>query len=213
MALKRQWPEVRRCEASPLFPLPWHPAMSSDTQIVSTEETTSKEMVDTSAGFVSQILTPGSSLHPTFLLILDGAFATLLCVFLALLFLTRGSVHIMVLIGIEGCLWASIKWCVVCWSDGVLDAEHAEGSSPSSRGLSPLRNRRPKRKRKLNERISWYKHHTACDQIQCILHSTSQAHSSSVIAVHAQSSRTTSSSFSRFLAPKQTLPTSHKRMR
>lgn len=64
-------------------------------------------------GFLANILTPGSSLDPTFLLVLDGAFALLLCVFLGLLFLTRGSIHIVALIGIEGCLWASIKWCVI----------------------------------------------------------------------------------------------------
>lgn len=68
----------------------------------------SQGLADT--GFLGNILTPGSSLHPTFLLILDGAFALLLCVFLGLLVLTRGNVHIFALIGIEGCLWASIKW-------------------------------------------------------------------------------------------------------
>lgn len=68
--------------------------------------------MDASAGFISQILTPGSSLHPTFLLILDGAFAMLLCVFLALLFVTKGNIHILILIGIEGCLWASVKWFI-----------------------------------------------------------------------------------------------------
>ena len=60
--------------------------------------------------FLAEVLSPGSSFHPTFLLILDVAFASLLCVFLALLFLTRGNPHIIVLIGIEGCLWASVKW-------------------------------------------------------------------------------------------------------
>ena len=60
--------------------------------------------------FLAQILEPGSSLHPTFLLILDGAFALLLCVFLGLLFLTGGNIHILALIGIEGGLWASVKW-------------------------------------------------------------------------------------------------------
>lgn len=60
--------------------------------------------------FFSSLLTPGSSLNPTFLLILDGAFATLLAIFIALLFLLSGNVHIIVLIGIELCLWASVKW-------------------------------------------------------------------------------------------------------
>lgn len=60
--------------------------------------------------FLDTVLTPGSSLHPTFLLILNGAFALLLCVFLGLLALTRGNIHIFALICIEGCLWASVKW-------------------------------------------------------------------------------------------------------
>ncbi|KAI0347046.1 hypothetical protein BDW22DRAFT_1425126 [Trametopsis cervina] len=63
-------------------------------------------------GSFPNILTPGSSLHPSLLLILDGAFGLLLCVFLGLLVLTKGSVHIFALIGIEGCLWASVKWVV-----------------------------------------------------------------------------------------------------
>lgn len=67
----------------------------------------------TQTGFLTDILTPGSSLRPEFLLILDAAFTALLCVFVVLLFLTRGSIHIFVLIGIEGCLWASVKWCVL----------------------------------------------------------------------------------------------------
>ncbi|KAI0092588.1 hypothetical protein BDY19DRAFT_990299 [Irpex rosettiformis] len=63
-------------------------------------------------GLFGQILAPGSSLHPTFLLVLDGAFGLLFCVFLGLLFLTSGNVHILALMLIEGCLWASVKWVV-----------------------------------------------------------------------------------------------------
>lgn len=73
------------------------------------QDTTS---LDGAAGFLSNIFTPGSSLNPTFLLMLDGAFALLLCVFLGLLVLTRGNFHIIALIVIEGCLWASVKWYV-----------------------------------------------------------------------------------------------------
>ncbi|KAH8118328.1 hypothetical protein DFH11DRAFT_1566839 [Phellopilus nigrolimitatus] len=63
--------------------------------------------------FVSSfLLKPGSSLNPTFLLVLDGAFAALLCIFISLLFLLSGSLHIVALIGIELCLWASVKWFV-----------------------------------------------------------------------------------------------------
>jgi hypothetical protein len=76
------------------------------------DDTSPQESLTTNLGFLSNVFTPGSSLHPTFLLILDGAFGMLLCVFLGLLFLTRGNVHIFALIGIEGCLWASVKWCV-----------------------------------------------------------------------------------------------------
>jgi len=62
--------------------------------------------------FFATLLTPGSSLHPSFLLILDGAFLLLLGVFLGLLWLTSGSIHIFVLIGVELGLWASVKWFV-----------------------------------------------------------------------------------------------------
>ncbi|KAL5530197.1 hypothetical protein ACEPAF_6454 [Sanghuangporus sanghuang] len=62
--------------------------------------------------FFSTLLKPGSSLHPTFLRILDAAFATLLAIFISLLYLLSGNVHIIFLIGIELCLWASVKWFV-----------------------------------------------------------------------------------------------------
>jgi hypothetical protein len=62
--------------------------------------------------FLSEILKPGSSLNATFLAILDGAFVSLLLILIGLLFLTSGSIHIFVLIFIEMCLWASVKWCV-----------------------------------------------------------------------------------------------------
>ncbi|KAI0356698.1 hypothetical protein OH77DRAFT_1423660 [Trametes cingulata] len=63
-------------------------------------------------GFFSNILTPGSSLNPTFLLILDGAFGFLLLVLLSLFILTRGNLHLLFLMIIECCLWASVKWFV-----------------------------------------------------------------------------------------------------
>ena len=65
------------------------------------------------SGFFSNILIPGSSLNPNFLIALDIAFGLLLCVFLVLLVLTRGNVHIIVLIGVEVCLWTSVKWYVL----------------------------------------------------------------------------------------------------
>ena len=69
--------------------------------------------VDASESFFTQILDPGSSFHPTFLLILDGAFASLLLLLLALLYVTSGNVHFLGLIGVELGLWASIKWWVL----------------------------------------------------------------------------------------------------
>ncbi|KAK7049693.1 hypothetical protein VNI00_005724 [Paramarasmius palmivorus] len=64
------------------------------------------------ANFFANILTPGSSLHPTFQLILDAAFIALFVILLGLFFVTGGNVHIAGLIGIELCLWASVKWFV-----------------------------------------------------------------------------------------------------
>jgi len=61
--------------------------------------------------FFATLLNPGSSLHPTFLILLDGAFVALLSIFVILLCLTR-SLHIVVLMGIELALWASVKWYV-----------------------------------------------------------------------------------------------------
>ncbi|CAE6365340.1 unnamed protein product [Rhizoctonia solani] len=58
----------------------------------------------------NEILKPGSSRHPVFLLIVDGALALLLSVLLSLLYLTSGNMHVVVLIVIELCLWGSIKW-------------------------------------------------------------------------------------------------------
>ncbi|KIM42933.1 hypothetical protein M413DRAFT_444551, partial [Hebeloma cylindrosporum] len=62
--------------------------------------------------FLSTILQPGSSLHPTFLLIVDCAFLLLLLVFITLAFLTAGNPHVFALMGIELCLWVSVKWFV-----------------------------------------------------------------------------------------------------
>ena len=60
--------------------------------------------------FFHNILTPGSSLNPVFLAILDGAFLCLFLVLLALAYLTSGNPHIFALIGVKLCLWASVKW-------------------------------------------------------------------------------------------------------
>lgn len=65
------------------------------------------------ADFISHILTPGSSLHPTFLLIVDGAFALLTVVLLGMIALTygtTGNVHFVILTVIDVGLWGSVKW-------------------------------------------------------------------------------------------------------
>ncbi|KAF9246934.1 hypothetical protein BU15DRAFT_21274, partial [Melanogaster broomeanus] len=58
----------------------------------------------------SFILKPGSSLHPTFLLGVDCAFALLFLVFVWSAYLTNGNVHFFILMAIEVALWASVKW-------------------------------------------------------------------------------------------------------
>ncbi|KAF8219975.1 hypothetical protein L208DRAFT_1336477 [Tricholoma matsutake] len=70
------------------------------------------EEVETEESFINTILKPGSSLNPTFLAVLDGAFACLFSVLLVLAFLTSGNIHVFVLLGIEFSLWASVKWFV-----------------------------------------------------------------------------------------------------
>ncbi|KAJ2990129.1 hypothetical protein NUW54_g8568 [Trametes sanguinea] len=71
-----------------------------------------QEASSNGGGFFSNILTPGSSLNPTFLLILDGAFGLLLVVLLSLFVITHWNIHLLFLMVIEGCLWASVKWFV-----------------------------------------------------------------------------------------------------
>lgn len=58
------------------------------------------------------LLTPGSSLHPNFLLAVDGTLAFLLVVLVGLAFAASSSarIHVLALIGIELGLWASVKW-------------------------------------------------------------------------------------------------------
>ena len=59
---------------------------------------------------LSTILTPGSSLNPTFLLVVDGVLALLALTLVSLIVLTGGSVHPIALLLIELALWVSIKW-------------------------------------------------------------------------------------------------------
>jgi ER protein Pkr1 len=63
-----------------------------------------------SAPLLSVILQPGSSLHPTFLLILDVVLGSLALLLLALLYLTGGNLHFVGLLGVELSLWATLKW-------------------------------------------------------------------------------------------------------
>ncbi|KAJ7095195.1 hypothetical protein B0H15DRAFT_828470 [Mycena belliarum] len=61
--------------------------------------------------FFADVLKPGSSLQPQFILILDTAFVSLFCILILLVVLT-GSLHVYALIAIELALWASVKWFV-----------------------------------------------------------------------------------------------------
>ena len=65
---------------------------------------------DPITSFFSTILEPGSSLHPTFLLIVDGAFVFLVLTLLSLAFLTSGNIHIVALTVLSLGLWGSVKW-------------------------------------------------------------------------------------------------------
>ncbi len=60
--------------------------------------------------FLSAVLTPGSSLNPTFLLIVDGVLALLALALVSLIVAPRGSVHSIALLLVERALWVSIKW-------------------------------------------------------------------------------------------------------
>ncbi|KAF8528981.1 hypothetical protein BU17DRAFT_60714 [Hysterangium stoloniferum] len=82
------------------------------SHVTSDEQCTTDDTLFSDIPVVSHILTPGSSLHPTFLLIVDGVFLCLLLVLALLLFITGGNVHFIVLLGITSCLWASVKWFV-----------------------------------------------------------------------------------------------------
>ncbi|KZO97993.1 hypothetical protein CALVIDRAFT_535591 [Calocera viscosa TUFC12733] len=79
-----------------------------------TPETIANEVSDETndmVSFVSDILTPGSSLRPQFLLVLDVVLGFLFFVFLSLLFLTW-SLHFLALMLITVGLWGSVKFFV-----------------------------------------------------------------------------------------------------
>ena len=78
--------------------------------VIDLTTTMSQSSDENALEFLSTILKPGSSLHPTFLLVLDGAFAVLFFVLLWLAYLTNGNLHIFALTAIELALWGSVKW-------------------------------------------------------------------------------------------------------
>ncbi|KAI0676786.1 hypothetical protein C8Q78DRAFT_1073568 [Trametes maxima] len=84
--------------------------MDNDTK--PTSPSAGPEEETASGGFFSTILTPGSSLSPTSLLVLDGAFGSLLLVLFSLFVITHGNLHLLFLMVIECCLWGSVKWFV-----------------------------------------------------------------------------------------------------
>ena len=66
---------------------------------------------DTSGNdFLSTVLSPGSSLNPTFLLAVDGVLALLALTLVLLIIVSGGSLHPIALLLIELALWVSIKW-------------------------------------------------------------------------------------------------------
>ncbi len=82
--------------------------MSMDTQENQLESTIGSDIPAPIGNVVSHIMTPGSSLNPTFLLLLDCSLGLLLTVFLLLLAMSK-SLHFVALILIELGLWASVK--------------------------------------------------------------------------------------------------------
>ena len=65
---------------------------------------------DSDSDFLSNILAPGSSLNPTFLLVVDVVLALLSLTLGLLAIVTGGNVHLIALLFITLALWVSIKW-------------------------------------------------------------------------------------------------------
>ena len=65
---------------------------------------------DSDSDFLSNILAPGSSLNPTFLLVVDVVLASLSLTLGSLAIVTGGNVHLIALLFIALALWVSIKW-------------------------------------------------------------------------------------------------------
>ncbi len=60
--------------------------------------------------FLSNILAPGSSLNPTFLLVVDVVLALLSLTLGSFAIVTGGNLHLIALLFITLALWVSIKW-------------------------------------------------------------------------------------------------------
>ena len=60
--------------------------------------------------FLSNILAPGSSLNPTFLLVVDIVLGLLSLTLGSFAIVTGGNVHLIALLFIALALWVSIKW-------------------------------------------------------------------------------------------------------
>jgi hypothetical protein len=118
----RRRSELGQRQAGPIGPYPPAPLQhSSDTSdpfalliyllIYPSAMVEPEPRKDTSGNdFLSTILTPGSSLNPTFLLVVDGVLALLALTLVSLIVVTGGSVHPIALLLIELALWVSIKW-------------------------------------------------------------------------------------------------------
>lgn len=74
------------------------------------DKDTSQQTSSSENDLLSNILAPGSSLNPSFLLVVDGVLALLALTLLSLVIVTGGNVHLVALLVIELALWVSIKW-------------------------------------------------------------------------------------------------------
>jgi ER protein Pkr1 len=66
--------------------------------------------IQADSDFLSNILAPGSSLNPAFLLVVDVVLASLSLTLGSLAIVTGGNVHLIALLFITLALWVSIKW-------------------------------------------------------------------------------------------------------
>jgi hypothetical protein len=65
---------------------------------------------DNDSDFLSNILAPGSSLNPSFLLVVNVVLALLSLTLGSLAIATGGNAHLIALLFIALALWVSIKW-------------------------------------------------------------------------------------------------------